>query len=354
MKKKHEIIKYAYENFPKGTLFRWYKGVAPFVSTGKFKFEFSDNNALFVDLTDDSTDAGVTVFDGEKWAKIVPEKKSILDGKVAIQVNNEREFKLLMEHYESKGWKWRDQSKDKTVVTDDHFDPDIDRNIIQYNDKCVWMHRINSDEYNCEKSGYTIISFIDLADEVGLKVPVFNVGDHVYIKSTDAGCNLVEGRKGIIVSNDTIANRGMLEAEDYDYKIAIDGEVWRVKGEFEPAKFVMRSEDGVDLYEGDNYHRAYAYENGVWIYDFCEKLALNHVVCNPAISSLAKAFSTKEAAEKWIDEQNKPKSVQVPLFNTNMAMVSKDKIDIIDVIGASISLKPSDIEDMLHAYKSLQ
>lgn len=183
---------------------------------------------------------------------------------------------------------------------------------------------------------------------------VFNIGDHVYIKSTDAGCNLVEGRKGIIVSNDTIANRGVLEAEDYDYKIAIDREVWRVKGDFEPAKFVMRSEDGVDLYEGDNYHRAYAYENGVWRYDFCEKLALNHVVCNSAISSLAKAFSTKEAADKWIAEQNKTKSVQVPLFNTNMAMVSKDKIDIIDVIGGSISLKPSDLEDMLHAYKSLQ
>ncbi len=39
----------------------------------------------------------------EDWATVVP--ASILSGKCAIQVTNQREFKLLMEHYESKGWK---------------------------------------------------------------------------------------------------------------------------------------------------------------------------------------------------------------------------------------------------------
>lgn len=306
MKKKHEIIKYAYENFPKGTLFRWYKGVAPFVSTGKFKFEFSDSNALFIDLTDDSTDAGVTVFDGHKWAEIVPEKKSILDGKVAIQVQNEREFKLLMEHYESKGWKWRDQSNYKTVITEEHFHTDVDRNIIQYNDKCVWMERINSDEYNCEKAGYTIIQFSDFAKETGIEVPVF----------------------------------------------------------------IMKSEDGVDLYEGDKFWwaelinfvkrdewvLAYHEDSGdkhqfVFKFNFSDsKVVTNH--------KQNKAFSTKQSAEKWIAEMNKPKFITVSKDSPFEVDVWKDKAVVLceksETHEHNIVLTGKEIEEIYAAYKSLQ
>jgi hypothetical protein len=177
---------------------------------------------------------------------VLPKKaESILDGKVAIQVNNEREFKLLMDHYESKGWR----SKLGNVPTDtsvwyfmsDRKDYD---NIFSYKNEFKRLSYKQPD-FSPIELGYTIISFADFASEVGIKVPVF----------------------------------------------------------------IMKSEDGVDLYEGEEYHGIGLDTESKWMYSGCYPLNSSNV--SYLKSGRAKAFSTREAAEKWISEMNKPKEIRL-------------------------------------------
>lgn len=69
--KKWELIKQAYENYPKGTKFTW--GQAELISNGKFRwYKRGDLDAI-------GTDEGVElkcVYDGEKWAEIVTKEKT--------------------------------------------------------------------------------------------------------------------------------------------------------------------------------------------------------------------------------------------------------------------------------------
>ena len=116
--------------------------------------------------------------------------------------------------------------------------------------------------------------------------------------------------------------------------------------------FIMNSEDGVPLFEGDDYHRAYF--NSDWEY---KGLVGNPTKSehNPAYHDTAhnKAFSTKESAEAWIQEQNKPQYTDVKLYDKrSYALVYKDKIEIYED-GIQLNIKPSDLEDMLHALKTL-
>lgn len=129
--------------------------------------------------------------------------------------------------------------------------------------------------------------------------------------------------------------------------------------------FVMTSEDGVKLYVGDEMYGAH-YQGGLktWIYkDFNgEAFILEHscIIIEededfPYISSPQnhKAFSTKEAAEKWILEQNKPKSIRINLFNSgSSAEVSKDVI-ILNIDGYRLGIKPSDLEEMTNAMNKI-
>lgn len=119
---------------------------------------------------------------------------------------------------------------------------------------------------------------------------------------------------------------------------------------------ILTSEDGVDLHDGDNYHRVWLDDSrSEWKYDFCTDLKDHHAVCrNDEFSAKAKAFSTKEAAQSWIDEQNKPQAIDVKLFNrTDRAVVVKTGVTI-SIGGTLVTLAHSDIEDIHRAIQSLQ
>lgn len=196
------------------------------------------------------------------------EKPGLLDGKCAIQVNNEREFKLLMQHYESKGW--------KSTRSTSHYKPAI-HEAIDYHDDYFW------DEAKVQKEhyGYKVIPFDTFAAELGIKVPVL----------------------------------------------------------------VMKSTDGVDLYEGDYQYVANQHEDNQWF------LLTN---CRPIMkgdetSTWLRVFSTKEASEKWIEEQNKPKELIVSEDSQYPAIVTKDYVDI-----DTITISREELEEIYNAWKSLQ
>lgn len=287
MKKKHELIKHAYDNYPKGTIGSW--GGDPIVLTGKYNF----NDDYIID-----SDA-MTVFDGLNWASIIPEQpKSILDGKCAITVNNEREFKLLIEHYESKGWKTYSR---KTPNNGSLYELMTKySSLVSYGDRFVFPNTesdtaINSKdkEYELFNSDfYKIIPFQDFAKEANIKVPVF----------------------------------------------------------------IMKSEDGQSLYEGDKYYRA-EFIKGKWELSYfrgeiytglTEKT--DYVVHSPEES---KAFSTKESAEKWILENNKPqlKQLKFGILKVNVAL---NGICIYPNTSAHCHLSSQELEEIYTAYKSLQ
>lgn len=258
--KKHELIKEAYDRYPKGTKCKWHCNGGEIISTGIF--HFNDNYIL------DSND--MAVFYGGEWAEIIPE--SILSGKVAVICTNPRQAKIIADH----------QNK-KDVG---NFNGEIS---VYLNRDCDLMpDDLNWDFTPNVSSDYKIIPFKDFAAEVGIKQPVF----------------------------------------------------------------VMTSEDGVPLYIGDDVYVPQLH------FDSYTRARLFKVKMSNKTDINSKFFSTKEAAEAWIKEQNKPKEVTVQLFNEHhSAKITKDWIAF--RIGKEDSntttmIKPSDLEDMLHAYKSLQ
>lgn len=287
--KKHELLEKAMRDYPKGTKFEQIATKEPIESCGMFKICKGYGSLYISNVTSNDL---VYNSDINKWAKIIPEKpKSILDGKCAIYINNEREFKLLMEHYESKGWRWLSNESP-------YFDGILGRmkfpEVIRYCDK--FSHQ---DALNWECSETTVIPFKDFAAEIGIEVPVF----------------------------------------------------------------IMTSEDGVPLYVEDEYHRS-VLDNGKWSYDISFTFSNKYV--DPSKHAVivapheAKAFSTKEAAEKWISEMNKPKEILLHQKSEWPAKVTKNKVwfkapNSFDLgIHDGMNLTGQELEEIYTAYKSLQ
>lgn len=212
---------------------------------------------------------------------------SILKGKVAIQVNNEREFKLLMENYDAKRFKPFNKNRDSKLFLSTY-------NITSKGGMLI-THVAYGDGYGHSQvgyydvHGYKIIPFVDFASEVGIKVPVK----------------------------------------------------------------IMVSEDGVDLYDKDPFYIVCKNDGKYYLNrDFDPFKVSPETPVPPANDEYY--FSTKEAAEKWIKEQNKPVAIDVRLFNqSDRAVVVKTGVTI-SVGGVLVTLAHSDIEDIAHAIQSLQ
>lgn len=274
--KKHELIKHAYDNYQKGTKFTPPYMSTEYISTGIFNV-LSDGDVEMIHP--ETGKATVLVMCGQEWAEIIPENPSILDVKVAIQVNNEREFKLLMEHYEGKGWKW--------VEGQEPF---------EYNSLFKFQYSLAyKDQFHVDQVS-PVIPFSDFAKEVGIEVP----------------------------------------------------------------KFIMKSEDGVDMYEGDNVHWSIndAHDAGSqeWRYLYGTNINEGHINLS---GKGFKVFSTKEAAKAWIKEQNKPASIclfgdgdDAEVVVRTDGSISVDKIKIHQGhIG--ITFPKENVEQIIAAYKSL-
>jgi len=273
--KKHELLEKAMRDYPAGTVFTW--GGYESTSTGIFRFDGDD----IVDSND------MAVMDMNKdWAGIIHKSvaPSILSGKCAIQVNNEREFNLLMEHYESKGLRMSG-TKDGIGSIKGGY-PQVK----YYDDSYNGQSNGKNSKKQAENEGYQVIDFPQFAAEVGIPLPVF----------------------------------------------------------------VMTSEDNVPLYKGDDYYRAGrsgSQGKGDFVLFETKGLRGCHFVCS--YPEIDKAFSSKEAAEAWIKEQNNPKAIEVKLFKGKTANVHSDLIRVFDG-NNTMNFAPSDLEDLLHAYKSLQ
>lgn len=279
---KHQLLKRAYDNYPKGTEFISTWSGDKYISTGVFTFSDDYQDIYCVGLEEEPL-----IYDRELklWAEIIPEKQpSILDGKVAIQVNNEREFKLLMEHYENKGWNASNGNSVKNIQQ---------LNIDSGLKNRLWKYGQGFHAINTGIIAYKQLTFADFASEIGITPPVF----------------------------------------------------------------IMKSEDGVNLYDEDDFYIAANY-SGKWRLLYwdgnkpfkCRVSTLNAEVCTTP--EVEKAFSTKEAAEKWIEEQNKPKEIEVRLFTGGYASICKSDIEVYQN-DSKIHMKPSDIEEINHVLNSL-
>ena len=272
--KKWELLKHAYDNYPKGTKFLSIAHKEKCISNGIFYFGAIDKENILTEV--DSI--GRYVYIAGKWAEIIAEEKpkSILDGKVVIQVNNEREFKLLMEHFESKGWILNNGIK----PTDQEF-----------SGKCWVTYKNRSDfKYREEYLDITVIPFSEFAKEVSIEVP----------------------------------------------------------------KFIMKSEDGVDLYEGDEYVYV-LFAGGKWSIstsNFCGMYSYSFCIKERKTS---KAFHSKENALKWIDEQNKPKEIKASLYFGHEVIINsyKSEIRIMDADKEVSTLSFGDIHDIQNAINKL-
>lgn len=199
------------------------------------------------------------------------QKPSILSNRCSIQVTNDREFKLLMKHYEAKGWKWASNKKPFDLQ------PPLPTSI-SYEDMCCF----NADD----DEGYKVLPFSVFAAEVGLSVP----------------------------------------------------------------KFVMKSEDRIDLFEGDTAHHAFQGHGGTWNYNEW------FIIHSPTLAG--KIFSTEESAEAWIAEQNKPKTITVSPESSYPIEVGVTGALILCGATANhfsnLELTDKEIKEMYNALKSLQ
>lgn len=119
--------------------------------------------------------------------------------------------------------------------------------------------------------------------------------------------------------------------------------------------FVMTSEDGVPLYEGDEFiHVSNRFEDKWALNDHMKFYASKtHVVTEQPETD--KAFSTKEAALKWIDEQNKPKEIIIDSVHGKFT-VTKHTVSFKSLItsGNEIELSGTFFDKIVEARKSLQ
>jgi len=244
---KHELLKLAYDNYPKGIRFVPFIDGGTYTSSGKFELNPEDYDSI--------TDAenGHYVYEYGRWAKILEKpvldftfdcaaSQSILTGMCAIQVNNEREFKLLMEHYESKGWRWctgRIPTYYKISQLDDFGGFP---NLISFKDK-----------FNHDAQGYELIAFADFAKEVGITPPVFVMTseDGVPLYTVDQYYNVVKLKDWAYKGKFTVNSRmsPLTRGEEYKaFSTPEAAEEWIAKANRKP---LITSVDGVELFKGD-------------------------------------------------------------------------------------------------------
>lgn len=113
--------------------------------------------------------------------------------------------------------------------------------------------------------------------------------------------------------------------------------------------FIMKSEDGVDLYEGDYYESAKRFDGNLWQYSCRQRLYFGHLAFTSP--NIVKAFSTKEAAKKWIEEQNKPKEIEIEIHSKGSVLITSDMVRINGVVT---KFTPREIESIYKAFQSLQ
>jgi len=291
--KKHELLKFAYDNYPKGTNFKSTNGI-DYHSTGNFTcwqdhFNDASHEMSVWQINKLGRPQGM-VYDGEtkEWAEIVKQK-------IAVKVENEKEFKALMKYYDSLGWKSR--------------------------------------------SGKNPTSLVLMKD--AMLFEYVSVGENFVFpnKDSDAASNTLNEYYEIF--NSEFYNKIPFSdfAKEHNIKLPL-----------------ITSEDGSDLYEGSKYYQAVLsfgkWELNIWKSGNPWTLeADDNVVLTPEEN---KAFSTKESAIKWIEEQ-KPKEVSISLYFGLKALINKDKGEVHILCDETFlaRLSTGDIKDINYKLEEL-
>jgi len=162
--KKHELLKFAYDNYPKGTKYICgSKSKEIIESSGVFRISQNESQGTWV--TDDLTSYVICSTSG-KWVEIVKSK-------IAVKVENEKEFKALMKYYDSLGYVWNggDKASDKKGLQEYP-------NNIEFENKAQHTIPKNSPDHK-------IITFSDFAKEHGIKVSILKSEDGLDLYDKD-------------------------------------------------------------------------------------------------------------------------------------------------------------------------
>jgi len=96
--------------------------------------------------------------------------------KIAVKVDNEKEFNALMKYYDSLGWKWCGGMNPLYYLENGDVNTENFPFCIQYNDLFKW---------NLREDKYQIIPFTDFAKDKGIKVPLLVSEDGVELFKGD-------------------------------------------------------------------------------------------------------------------------------------------------------------------------
>lgn len=152
--KKHELLKHAYDNYPKGTKFKNLATGHEVTSSGNFELNetgiFNSGKGL-----DNAFLYGIDKYMPwhGKWAEIVKPK-------IAVKVENEKECIALEKHFKSLGWRFGSRQWP----------------LVKFYDNTANGYSgipINKAIRNAEELGYQIIPFSEFAAENGIKLPLF-------------------------------------------------------------------------------------------------------------------------------------------------------------------------------------
>lgn len=138
---------------------------------------------------------------------------------------------------------------------------------------------------------------------------------------------------------------GVTRIHDSNGYAIFDGQDWaEIITEKTESVLIGKSEDGLNVYENDPLQ-------SVWLSDNKWILGIYHDHAKGIVSNseTTKFFSTREAAKKWIEEQNKPKEIVID--GIPRATISFDGV-ILSTLTNYISSKR--LEEIWEAYQSLK
>jgi len=116
-------------------------------------------------------------------------------------------------------------------------------------------------------------------------------------------------------------------------------------------KPILTSVDGVDLYEGDEAHWV-IFLNGGCKYLYQLELSHKHNIMLHSGNDTYRLFHSRQAAEAWIAEQNKPKSVKIELCGDQYIEVYNDRAEVY-LKDFKFMLTDKTVNEMQSALKSL-
>lgn len=163
--KKHELLKHAYDNYPKGTKYKQHP-YSEIINIASGNYEIND-----VSVYDVEEDLALFIYSDKfaVWAQIVKPK-------IAVKVENEKEFKALMKYCDSLGY----DSQNGHNLEYQH----------KYGKNEIIAFHTHFFANPTPSENYQIIPFSGFASEHNIKLPLLTSED---------GVDLYEGDKYILV-----------------------------------------------------------------------------------------------------------------------------------------------------------